>query len=285
MKLFKIPNYSAVVVTACVGTMVYISMNILWPLQIAALYTTDNIKIGWLSSTTGSGVVVGQMTTGLLFKKLGHAKWQLVSCCIGFTVFLGCMAAVDASNRSLAIALTILAGFCVGSLELITIIIAGLVCRPGDIGLASGLLGSVRQVSGSVATSIYVSILMNRLATTLPANVKPAVLGAGFPSDDLPALYAAIGAGSAAAMEKVPGITVKVLAALEDALKVAYAEAFQTVYLASIAFGGLAIIAAFFSRSIDDLMTGYVARKFRGTETNAAGPVYAEKNNNGDLNI
>jgi hypothetical protein len=24
-------------------------MNILWPLQIAALYTTDNIQIGWLS--------------------------------------------------------------------------------------------------------------------------------------------------------------------------------------------------------------------------------------------
>lgn len=49
MSLFKIKNYSAVVVTASVGTMIYFSMNVLWPLQIAALYTTDNIQIGWLS--------------------------------------------------------------------------------------------------------------------------------------------------------------------------------------------------------------------------------------------
>jgi hypothetical protein len=49
MSLFKITNYSAVVVTASVGTMIYFSMNILWPLQIGALYTTDNIQIGWLS--------------------------------------------------------------------------------------------------------------------------------------------------------------------------------------------------------------------------------------------
>lgn len=49
MSLFKITNYSAVVITASVGTMIYFSMNILWPLQIAALYTTDNIQIGWLS--------------------------------------------------------------------------------------------------------------------------------------------------------------------------------------------------------------------------------------------
>ncbi len=49
MSLFKITNYSAVVVTASVGTMIYFSMNVLWPIQIAALYTTDNIEIGWLS--------------------------------------------------------------------------------------------------------------------------------------------------------------------------------------------------------------------------------------------
>ena len=54
MSLFKITNYSAVVVTASVGTMIYFSMNILWPLQIAALYTTDNIQIGWLSVSKSS---------------------------------------------------------------------------------------------------------------------------------------------------------------------------------------------------------------------------------------
>lgn len=49
MSLFKITNYSAIIVAASVGTMIYFSMNVLWPEQIAALYTSDNIQIGWLS--------------------------------------------------------------------------------------------------------------------------------------------------------------------------------------------------------------------------------------------
>jgi hypothetical protein len=141
MSLFKITNYSAIVVTASVGTMIYFSMNILWPLQIAALYTTDNIQIGWLSvcktlipedlfyfstqgsklccffitntlllnqCTTGAAVVIGQVVSGLVFKRIGHVKWQLVGCCVGFTVFLGGMAAVNARNRGLAIAVSCL---------------------------------------------------------------------------------------------------------------------------------------------------------------------------------
>ncbi|CZR65194.1 uncharacterized protein PAC_15094 [Phialocephala subalpina] len=267
MSLFKIPNYTAVVVTASVGTMIYFSMNILWPLQIAALYTTNNIQIGWLSCTTGAAVVVGQVISGLGFKRIGHVKWQLVGCCVGFTAFLGGMAAVNATNRGLAIALTILAGLCVGALELITIIIAGLVCKPSDIGLASGLLGSFRQASGSIAASIYVSILTNRLTTTLPSNVAPAALNAGLPNTSLPALFAAIGVGTETAMEGVPGITPGIIAAVGDAVKVAYSQAFKTVYLTSIAFGGLSIIAALFITSIDDLMTNFVARKMRGQET------------------
>jgi MFS family permease len=273
MSLFKITNYSAVVVTASVGTMIYFSMNVLWPIQIAALYTTDNIEIGWLSCTTGAAVVVGQIVSGLLFKRVGYVKWQLVGCCIGFTAFLGGMAAVNASNRGLAIALTILAGLCVGALELITIIIAGLVCKPGDIGLASGLLGSFRQASGSIAASIYVSILTNRLTTTLPANVAPAALKAGLPSADLPALFAAIGAGTPAALEAVPDISPAIMVAVGDAVKVAYSQAFQTVYLTSIAFGGLAIIAALFITSIDDLMTDFVARKIQGVDKKLVGSV------------
>jgi len=49
MSLFKVTNYSAVACSSVVGTMIYFSMTILWPLQISALYTTDNIQIGWLS--------------------------------------------------------------------------------------------------------------------------------------------------------------------------------------------------------------------------------------------
>jgi hypothetical protein len=102
-------------------------------------------------------------------------------------------------------------------------------------------------------------------------------LNAGLPSADLPALFAALATGTATAMEAVPDITPTVIAAVGDAVKVAYSQAFKTVYLTSIAFGGLSIIAALFITSIDDLMTDFVARKIRGVETKPIDSVRREE--------
>ena len=124
IKLLKNRNYVAVSCSACVGTMIYFSMNILWPQQVASLYETDQIAIGWLSvstyysntwwpklitwqCTTGIGVIAGQVLAGLVFKPLGGAKWQLLACCVGMTVFLGGLAAADQHHKSLAIAVRI----------------------------------------------------------------------------------------------------------------------------------------------------------------------------------
>lgn len=52
-KLLKNVNYVAVCVAASVGTMIYFSLNVLWPQQIAALYTTDPVQAGWLAVSRG----------------------------------------------------------------------------------------------------------------------------------------------------------------------------------------------------------------------------------------
>jgi hypothetical protein len=124
-----------------------------------------------------------------------------------------------------------------------------------------------------LVASIYVSILTNRLATTLPANVAPAASKAGLPTAALPALFAALAAGTPKALEAVPGINPTIIAVVGDAVKTAYSQAFKTVYLTSIAFGGMAIIAALFVTSIDNLLTDFVARKIRGVETKHVDPV------------
>ena len=50
-----------------------------------------------------------------------------------------------------------------------------------------------------------------------------------------------------------------------DAVKTAYSQSFQTVFLASIAFGGAAVIAALFSVSVDEKLDNVVAAKLSGT--------------------
>jgi Fungal trichothecene efflux pump (TRI12) len=66
-------------------------------------------------------------------------------------------------------------------------------------------------------------------------------------------------------------MTTQIAAIVEEAVQTVYSDAYRTVYLASLAFGGVAIIAAFFSRSIDDKMTAEVARKLRGVNENGEG--------------
>lgn len=43
-----------------------------------------------------------------------------------------------------------------GYLELITLIMCPLYCKPEDIGLASGFLGSAKQVAGTIASKYQV---------------------------------------------------------------------------------------------------------------------------------
>lgn len=49
MYLFKIRNYDVAVIVGSVGQMSFYALNVIWPQQITNLYTTDNIKIGWMS--------------------------------------------------------------------------------------------------------------------------------------------------------------------------------------------------------------------------------------------
>ncbi|KAL1986822.1 hypothetical protein VTN96DRAFT_5475 [Rasamsonia emersonii] len=285
-KILKNKNYLAVSVASCVGTMIYFSMNVLWPQEIAVLYPSDAVEAGWLASTVGCGVVLGEILSGVLMKPLGHARWQLFGATVFMTAFMGAMASVNQHRRSYGVAFTFLGGLGVGCQEMVSIIMSALVCDPQDIGLASGLLGSLKQVSGTIATAIYVSILQGRIKQELAPTVTAAALNAGLPESDMPALLKAVTAGASTALESVPHMTAQIAAAVGDALQTAYSRSFQTVYLAGIAFGGVATIAAFLTRSIDDRMTSEVARKLRhidsdgslaGVESNAAAAAAAKQ--------
>ena len=112
--------------------------------------------------------------------------------------------------------------------------------------------------------AIYVAILDSRLTDTLPTDVSAAALKAGLPKSSLVELLKAITAGAPAAMKAVPGINAQIIAAATEASKTAYSQAFSTVFLASIAFGGLAIIASLVSVPIDGEFNNVVAAKLSG---------------------
>jgi hypothetical protein len=104
MKLFKIREFSVAVVVGSVGQMAYYALNIIWPGQIANFYTTDNIRIGLLSSIVGIALVVGEVVAGVLLKKFPFVKYHLIFSVCGLLIFNGLASLGNTEREGFAIA-------------------------------------------------------------------------------------------------------------------------------------------------------------------------------------
>ncbi|KAK1479764.1 fungal trichothecene efflux pump [Colletotrichum tamarilloi] len=238
--------------------MFYYSAVLLWPQQVQALYTTDITYGGWLSSTVASATALGQVCAGGIVKWGGNVRYWIIFATFCMVGFVGALASLTPETLNTGIALTILGPFFVGFIELASLALAPLFCKPSDIGLASGLLASIRSAGGSIAVAVYTTILSNRLATEIPAAIRGPAVAAGLPSSQLPALAKAVQAGKLAAF---PGLTSAVKAAVAKVLPTAYSKAFETVYLASLGFGAIAIVGCLFSKDAQKHLTNKVERR------------------------
>ncbi|OQV00212.1 hypothetical protein CLAIMM_05740 [Cladophialophora immunda] len=213
VRLFKIPNITACLFVGSTMQMVWLALNVFWPIQISVLFTSNEVTIGLLSCTTGIALAVGELIFAPIFRTVGCLKWQMVVASLMAAVF--------------------------------------------------GFFGSTRLTFGTVAVSIYLAIYSDRLAAFLPQEIVPAVSSAGLPASSIPDLFTAINNGTAAALEGVPGMTDGILGALALATKVAYAHAFKVVYLATLSFTGIGLVAAFFITDVDAFLTNYVNKTIR----------------------
>lgn len=235
--------------------MFYYSAVLLWPQQVRALFTKDIEYGGWLSCTVAAATALGETSAGIIVHWGGNVRYWLIFSTFAMVGFVAALASLTPSDKNTGIALTVLGPFFVGFIELAALALAPLYCRAEDIGLASGLLASIRSAGGSVAVAVYSTVLSNRLLTTIPANIIPAAESAGLPASQGGALYAAYKGGNLTAFP--PAVQTAVAGALPEA----YAQAFKTVYLASLGFGGIAILGCLFSKDATEYLTDKVERK------------------------
>jgi Fungal trichothecene efflux pump (TRI12) len=92
-------------------------------------------------------------------------------------------------------------------------------CLDEDNGVAVDLNGTARTVGGAIATSMYSTILTNKVQDVLPRNVAKAVLPLGFPLTSLKSLILALVSGSPEATAQVPGVTLLIWGAATQAVK------------------------------------------------------------------
>ncbi|KAF1840697.1 MFS general substrate transporter [Cucurbitaria berberidis CBS 394.84] len=260
MHLFLNGRWVAAVVLLGSGAGVYYAFSIVWPAQAAVLYGNgDTIRVGYMSTIVGISIITGQVLAGIFAERIGKTRYQCMAAFLIGGTFLGCAAVANPDNGSTTMALIFLGCMFIGWNESICLANSTILVEDqNEIGIAGGTAGSVRAAICAVLVAIYSTIMTNRLEETIPAQVSPVLINAGLPAASVPLYLQAIRLG-AAALAAVPGITEQIMAVGYRAYQEANADAFRTVYLATIAFSAASVVLTWWAPNTDDLMTGKVA--------------------------
>ncbi|OQV04625.1 hypothetical protein CLAIMM_09480 [Cladophialophora immunda] len=261
-KLFRnVREFSLILVVIFVSGMLLISLQVLWPQQVQRLFTTVSRTVGWYSLAYNMAATLGGSLAGVLFAKIKKTNWQFFFATVAQTIFISSIASVTQHTAARAIVLVALAAFWVGASQLMGILLIQFGAEDRHIGVATGLIGSVRSTGGAIAIAIYGTIIRDKATSDIVPRVAAAAVEAGLAPSEVPSFILALTSGSASALASIKNITPAIIAAGADAIKTVYAEAFKLVFLVSLAFGVISCITAVFVRSVDKSLTDQIAVK------------------------
>jgi hypothetical protein len=235
---------------------------------VGSLFTTDIQDIGWMSCALGGGSLVGLIAAGFGVRYLPRMKYQMLIASLILVAFVSAIASSTEYTRTRSVIFLLVGAAAAGYVENLTLSTMALVWDPEDIGLVSGVLATIRTAAGSIAIALYSSLLSNGLTKYLPEYVPDAAIGAGLPTSSVTELFASISAGSYA---DVPGITPAIIEAVGHAVKQAYSMSFRTVFLATLPFGAILLVSAYFTPNVEEYLTDDVARKLQDRHLESSG--------------
>ncbi len=156
-----------------------------------------------------------------------------------------------------------LGGLGIGGIVVPASIITTIICPDDLIATVAALTLAVRVIGGSIGYTTYYNVFIHKFVPNAIKYVGGAmVLELGIQSPA--AIEEAItltGASLIQDLKLIPGIAGNdtAYAIIVGAGQIAFAESYRYVYLVSIAFGGVSILAACFLGNIDKYMDDHVA--------------------------
>ena len=159
----------------------------------------------------------------------------------------------------------VLAGLGIGGIVVPASIITTIICPDDLIATVAALTLAVRVIGGSVGYTTYYNVFVNKFVANAETYIGGAmVLELNITS--LPEITEVITLTGASLLEEIkmlPGIADNpnpmAWEIVVKAGQLAYAESYKYVYLTSLAFGGVSIIASCLLGNIDQYMDDHVA--------------------------
>ena len=193
---------------------------------------------------------------GALVHKFKHVHIQLVIAVAMQMLFLALSALDTPKTTAMTLVFQFFATVPFAWVTVTCYVTASLHIPQKDLGIALGSIGTFGFLRGAIGSTTLNIIINEKSAEKLPSYIAKAVLPLGLPAAKLGAFSKALAAGKGAA---VPGVTPAILAAGTAASRQAWAYAFRIAFLATIPFGVIATVVAYFVADPSRYFTHHVA--------------------------
>lgn len=242
----------------------FFSVLMFWPTQAFNVYGHDPVGVGIRGLPIGFSILTGAcVVLWLLSVFRGHNRELLIVSSVLMTAGCGALAIARVDNMNQLWGLLILAGLGIGGIVVPASIMTTIICPDDLIATVAALTLSVRVIGGCVGYATYYNVFV---AKFIP-NAKYYIGGTmAYKLNITNVTYIThaieyTAASLLPALKTIPGIAGNEAAyqAVVKAGQIAYAESYKYVYLTSIAFGAVSIVAACFLGNIDQYMDDHVA--------------------------
>ncbi|GAE00244.1 MFS drug efflux pump, putative [Paecilomyces variotii No. 5] len=242
----------------------FFSVIMFWPTQAFNVYGHDPVGVGIRGLPIGISILIGACAVlWMLSLFRGRNRELMIASSVIMTAGCGSMACATVDNLHTMWGLLVLAGLGIGGIVVPASIISTIICPDDLIGSVAALTLAIRVVGGTVGYATYYNVFIGKF---IPNATK--YIGGTMELDlhitNVTYIKEAIeltGASLLVGLKGIPGIAGNETAygMVVRAGQVAYAESYKYVYLASIAFGGVSILAACFLGDIEKYMDDHVA--------------------------
>lgn len=263
-------EFSLILVVIFVGGMVFLTMASLLTQATATIYDSDPTKLGIALIPNGLGLVVGGVLFPSLIHKIKHVRLQIVFAIALQTIFTGLYAyAVQPGHKAAWVTFQFFGTMGFAWITLVATVLISVNVPLSDLGIASGLLGSFRNIGGCIGLAIFNTIRNNIFSSQIIPRMLHATETANFKADPetLKLLLVAVAQyvqGNPLAFKHIPGANPALVSATAEAYRGAYAYAYQRVFWATIPFGIVATIAACFIAEPSLYLTNHTALRLEG---------------------
>lgn len=231
--------------------------------QAFNVYGHDPIGVGIRGLPVGFSILAGAfIALWALSAFRGNNKAILLVSSILMTAGCGALSIARADNLHQLWGILVVASLGIGGIVVPASIITTIVCPDDLIATVTALTLSIRVIGGSIGYCAYYNIFISKFKPAAIYYIGGTLQKGGIRSPQV--IEEAILLTGASLLEEIsllPGIKGNevLYQAVIKAGQIAFAEAYKWVYYASIAFGGVSIIAALFLGDISKYMDDHVA--------------------------